>query len=281
MNYGFSLCPSLLDLGGDGHSADFIVAAPEFSAGMRTTQNVTLVSCGVPVRDRSSNLTTISAALFALTVIFVLVRFAFKVFAKLNFGMDDWLLLLTFITTIPSSVLFIVGLRPNGLGKDVWTLTAAQITGFLKYWYILAIVYFLQTTLVKITFVTFYMRIFTTRNTRRILWCTFAIVSLWGIAFVILAMQVCTPISYMWTQWDGEHKGKCVNDAAYVWTNAATNIALDVWILAVPLWELRHLQLHWKKKIGVALMFSLGAFQDLAYPVRVNHEAERSLVPDR
>lgn len=30
-------------------------------------------------------------------------------------------------------------------------------------------------------------------------------------------------------------------------SNAAVNIALDLWILAIPLWELRTLQLHWKK----------------------------------
>ena len=82
--------------------------------------------------------------------------------------------------------------------------------------------------------------------------------ALWGFSFVIVAIFVCKPISYLWTQWDGLHEGQCLNDAAYVWTNAATNIALDIWVLAIPLWELRKLQLHWKKKIGVALMFSIG-----------------------
>lgn len=36
------------------------------------------------------------------------------------------------------------------------------------------------------------------------------------------------------------------------------SIALDVWMLAIPLWQLRGLKLHWKKKIGVAAMFIVG-----------------------
>lgn len=36
------------------------------------------------------------------------------------------------------------------------------------------------------------------------------------------------------------------------------SIALDLWILAIPLWQLRSLKMHWKKKVGVALMFCVG-----------------------
>jgi hypothetical protein len=43
-----------------------------------------------------------------------------------------------------------------------------------------------------------------------------------------------------------------------VWANAASSIVLDLWMLVLPLSQLRVLQLHWKKKVGVALMFSVG-----------------------
>lgn len=211
------------------------------------------------MRDRSKTLAAQSIVLFVLASFFVIVRTGYKACMKLSFGMDDWFLLATYIISVPSGVLFFTGTLANGLGTDIYTLTAKQITDFLMYWYIVAVMYFLQTALIKLTFVSFYMRIFTTQKSRRLLWGTFVCVTLWGIAFVILATLVCLPISYMWTQWDGEHTGKCVDDAAYVWTNAITNIAFDIWILAVPMWELRRLQLHWKKKVGVAVMFSLGA----------------------
>lgn len=197
--------------------------------------------------------------MFALSWLLVIIRFGYKMMMRMDFGLDDWMLLATALVTIPQVTIFMVGTVPNGLGRDIWTLAADRITDFLKYWYIAAIVYFLQTSLLKLAFISFYMRIFTARTTRRILWATFTVVALWGFSFVMVAIFVCKPISYLWTQWDGLHDGECLSDAAYVWTNAASNIAFDIWILAIPLWEVRKLQLHWKKKLGVALMFGLGA----------------------
>ncbi|KAH8179912.1 CFEM domain-containing protein [Sarocladium implicatum] len=198
--------------------------------------------------------------MFALGWLLVMIRFIYKTVMRMDFGLDDWMLLATALVTVPQLTIFMKGTLPNGLGTDIWTLPADRITDFLMYWYISAIIYFLQTSLLKLAFVAFYMRIFTTHNARRVLWATFIFVALWGFSFVMVAIFVCQPISYLWTQWDGLHDGKCLSDAAYVWTNAASNIALDVWILAIPLWEVRKLQLHWKKKLGVALMFGLGAF---------------------
>jgi hypothetical protein len=43
-------------------------------------------------------------------------------------------------------------------------------------------------------------------------------------------------------------------------THAALSIILDVWILGIPLFQLRGLQMHWKRKIGVGLMFCVGTF---------------------
>jgi hypothetical protein len=42
------------------------------------------------------------------------------------------------------------------------------------------------------------------------------------------------------------------------WSNAAISIVLDGWMLALPISQLFGLQLHWKKKIGVAMMFVVG-----------------------
>ncbi|KAH7136340.1 hypothetical protein EDB81DRAFT_844394 [Dactylonectria macrodidyma] len=43
------------------------------------------------------------------------------------------------------------------------------------------------------------------------------------------------------------------------WANAAISIALDLWMLAIPPWCLKDLNLHWKK-IGIAAMFIMGTF---------------------
>jgi hypothetical protein len=76
--------------------------------------------------------------------------------------------------------------------------------------------------------------------------------------FVLLAIFQCRPISYYWSGWDGEHQGTCLNVNGLAWSNAAISIVLDGWMLALPISQLFGLQLHWKKKIGVAMMFVVG-----------------------
>jgi hypothetical protein len=49
-----------------------------------------------------------------------------------------------------------------------------------------------------------------------------------------------------------------LNSNAIGWANAAISIALDLWMIAIPMWQIRNLNLHWKKKVGVAVMLLVG-----------------------
>jgi hypothetical protein len=120
------------------------------------------------------------------------------------------------------------------------------------------ILYFLQVPMLKLTLLAFYLRIFPGVEIRRLLWGTGALCIMYCVAFVFAAIFQCTPVDYYWNQWWGRHEGRCVDINALGWSNAAVSIALDFWMLAIPLSQLRHLSLHWKKKVGVALMFCVG-----------------------
>jgi hypothetical protein len=128
----------------------------------------------------------------------------------------------------------------------------------VRAFYIMEILYFTQVPMLKLTLLAFYLRIFPGREIKLLLWATVIFNVLFGIAFVFAAVFQCTPISYYWDQWWGNVQGKCVDINALGWSNAAVSIALDFWMLGIPLSQLRHLNLHWKKKIGVALMFFVG-----------------------
>jgi hypothetical protein len=45
---------------------------------------------------------------------------------------------------------------------------------------------------------------------------------------------------------------------AIVWSHAAISIVIDVWMLALPVWQIRSLQMHWKRKLAIGLMFGTG-----------------------
>lgn len=189
----------------------------------------------------------------------VIIRFATKLYvAKVPLGLDDWFVLIAMVSSIPSAFINGYGLAANGLGRDIWTLKPDAITEVLMYFHVMACLYFLDTTLVKLSMICFYQRIFPSPAAQRLLWGTFALTGVWGALFMLIAVFQCRPIHYFWTRWDGLHEGSCLDANAIAWSNAATNIALDVWILVIPLWHLRALQLHRMKKIGVGLMFCVG-----------------------
>lgn len=74
-----------------------------------------------------------------------------------------------------------------------------------------------------------------------------------------MALAQCRPVSYYWQGWDGLHDGHCIGIHALAWASAAVSIILDFWMLGLPLSQLVPLQMHWKKKLAVALMFGVGS----------------------
>ncbi|KAJ4288050.1 hypothetical protein N0V90_012067 [Kalmusia sp. IMI 367209] len=192
----------------------------------------------------------------------VLLRVVFKaVYSAAELGWDDYMILATLICGIPSTIAQDIGTIGHGLGKDVWTLSFATITTFVKWFYIMEVLYFFNVAMLKLSLLLFFMRIFPARPVKRLLWATIGFDILFGLAFIFAAIFQCQPISHYWDKWDGEHlDGKCVNINALGWANAVISIAIDIWMLALPLWQVSQLKLAWKKKVSVALMFFVGTF---------------------
>lgn len=225
------------------------------------TRNISLTSCGAPVRNHGGDYVVLSNVMIIVSAVFVVIRFAFKAtVSRMDFGYDDWCVLATLISAIPSAIVTVYGTVKNGLGQDIWALTPQQITEMLKWFYVMASLYFAQVMLLKLSLILFYVRVFPSKECQRLLWGTVVFVALWGTAFIIAAIFQCQPIHYFWTKWDGMHEGTCLDTQAIAASNAAISIALDFWVLGIPLWQLWGLKLHWKKKVAVAMMFCLGTF---------------------
>ncbi|KOS21707.1 hypothetical protein ESCO_002255 [Escovopsis weberi] len=220
--------------------------------------NVTATACDAPVRDRSREFANISNILGVISALFVVQRFAYKLWAKVELGLDDWVTLLALVSGVPNTVLNATGIVQNGMGRDVWTLQPSTITNFNYYFFIQEIIYFLEVAMLKLSLLFFYARIFTSRTVQRMLWTTVGVCVVFGITFALVSVFQCAPVHYFWTMWDGEHHGKCLDINAIAWSNASISIALDIWMLAVPLWQLGILNLDWRKKAGVGVMFCVG-----------------------
>lgn len=226
-----------------------------------------MAACGAPVRDASREYVVMSNVLAAIIGFSVLQRIASKLYWKLGLGIDDYIIFLTtLLLTAPSLVINVHGLVANGMGRDIWTLPFDRITRFGSFFQAMAVLYFSQITMIKLTMLFFLLRVFPTPGVRRVLYGTIAFNAVFGLVFVLVAIFQCLPVGYLAVRWDGEHEGKCLNIHAITSSNAAISIAVDAWMLAIPLSQLRSLNLDWRRKVGVALMFCVGMWYVTSVP---------------
>lgn len=222
------------------------------------TKNITSTLCHTPIRYKGEGVRVSNIIIAVITAACGLTRIFYKGFSSGALGADDYCVLIALFAGAPSVVIIDRAIVPNGLGRDVWTVDPNKITQFAKYLYILEVLYFLHIALLKYMLLFFYLRIFPKTLTRQLIWATIIFNSLNGFAFIVASLFQCQPMSFNWTKWDGEHHGHCLNVNGLAWANAIISIILDIWMLALPLYEVFHLQLSWRRKLGVAVMFCVG-----------------------
>jgi len=111
----------------------------------------------------------------------------------------------------------------------------------------------------KVCILLLFLRVFEERKFRTYVWIVMALSISYGISFVVATILQCMPISYSWNSWDGEHVGTCNNIHLQGWLSAGFNMALDIVVILLPMPNLYKLNMSWKRKAMVMLMFSLGA----------------------
>ncbi|KAH6714062.1 hypothetical protein BKA61DRAFT_689549 [Leptodontidium sp. MPI-SDFR-AT-0119] len=210
-----------------------------------TAQNSTKTACSDPGRDKRK-IFDATKVLFTLATFSVIVRF-FVRFSDSDSGLwwDDAVVLALFVLNL-------------GLGKDIWTISFEKITPLLKLYWVNEILYFLSISLLKIAFLLFFFRIFPSRRFRQIVWCLVGLNTVLAITYVIIVCTICRPLYYMWTQWEGEHEGSCIDMNTLAFANAGIGILLDLVTLGLPISQIRRLQLGLRKKIAVSSMLSVG-----------------------
>ncbi|KAI8231591.1 hypothetical protein K4K56_002249 [Colletotrichum sp. SAR 10_98] len=156
-----------------------------------------------------------------------------------------------------------------GLGQDIFKLHPYQITMFLKLLFVLQLFYILDLAVIKASIICLYLRVFSIRSFRTVLWCTQGFNFLLGFSYVLLSLVQCQPLNHYWNGWDGRHPGKCADLNLIGLTHVGFNIGLDVWMLILPASQVYKLNLPLKKKLGVMAMFGVGVFLTIVSIIRI------------
>ncbi|KAH7178966.1 uncharacterized protein B0J16DRAFT_346139 [Fusarium flagelliforme] len=241
---------------------------------MLTTMNVTSTACEYPVRDKHHSINIMITSIITISGVVVGLRFYDKLVYKSGLHLDDYLIFGCLLLAIANSTVVIYGLSEHGLGQDIWLFGPGTITTYLKYLYVGQALYATETFTIKICVLSFYLRIFPGNTTRMIIWSTIGVSVICMIIFDILAIAQCRPISYFWQGWDGLHEGQCIGVNPLAWAIAAIGIILDLWMLGIPLSEVLFLQMNWRRKVAVSLMFIVGTFVTVVSVLRLRYLVE-------
>lgn len=220
------------------------------------TQNQTAVQCHVhPYVDK--RFVPVIIAFFIIALVVVLLRVAARVVSQATFWYDDYFNLAAFVT-VTVYTFTDIALSKQGFGVDVWAVPQENISYILTFFLVGSCLYFTSRALIRVSILLFYLRIFRTSRDKAIITWTLAVVVLFSFTLLFPIVFQCSPVDYLWLQWDGTRKGHCTNFRVFVWVATSIGIALDFWIVLIACSFVARLQLPLKKKIMVSSMFTVG-----------------------
>lgn len=125
-------------------------------------------------------------------------------------------------------------------------------------------------TAVKIGILLFYWRIFVVHGFRcRVVFVGVIIIASNIANFLGLALQ-CMPVARFW----GDTKqGYCINQRAFYLASGSINIAGDVLVLTLPLWQVWRLKASTNQRATLIVLFCLGGLYVVHHPAAADFGA--------
>ncbi|KAH8750352.1 hypothetical protein F5882DRAFT_487688 [Hyaloscypha sp. PMI_1271] len=225
------------------------------------------ICSGQPIPSRGLPALIEPAVLGPVTLLAVGTRLYSRYTVSKTFGTDDYLIFGAACIYTGTIVLYIFN-TTLGFGKHTWNIDPLNIRILLLIFYIGELSYLTCLTLIRLSILFFYLRIFMKRRFRITVWITIIFVGASGLAFLIAALLQCVPISGVF---DRSIPSTCLSLNAVAFSNAGVGITQDLIILFLPFPEVIYLTMMTRKKIILILMFLLGSFACLTSIIRLRY----------
>ena len=150
--------------------------------------------------------------------------------------------------------------RIAGVGQHIPAVLAADpatVMTWGKVIFALLILYSLAVAFPRLSVLALYLRIFTEKRYRRATWVLAAVISGAAAAVSLTAIFQCSPVPYAWDR--SIQGGTCINVASFYVYCSIPNVITDVAILLLPLPMIFRLHTNQSQKVGLSLIFLLGA----------------------
>ncbi|KAK1980095.1 hypothetical protein LZ30DRAFT_146319 [Colletotrichum cereale] len=183
---------------------------------------------------------------------------ALRAFTRLKmlrtFGADDVIMVVAQVLVLGSAVA--IGLESTwGLGRHSWIQPKEDVVPYMKSFYASIILYNVATTVVKISILLQYRRIFANDLMQKLTTWGLIFMTAWTIMLCFLLPMMCLPVAAFW---DPTVEGRCIDLLSSWYTMAAVNIIADFVIFSLPIPVINSLQIPRRQKRMLIFVFGLG-----------------------
>ncbi|KAK1961832.1 hypothetical protein LY78DRAFT_587835 [Colletotrichum sublineola] len=209
-------------------------------------------------RDGETRFAEILAILVVGAVLSTL-AVALRAFTRLKmlrtFGLDDVIMVVAQILALGTAVA--IGLEESkwGLGKHSWVQPKEDYVPYMKSFYVSIILYNIATTVVKLSILLQYRRIFANELMQKLTTWGLVFMTAWTVMLCFLLPMMCLPVAAFW---DSTVDGRCINLLASWYTMAGVNIVADFFIFSLPIPVINSLQIPRRQKRMLIFVFGLG-----------------------
>ncbi|XXH01793.1 hypothetical protein Hte_008154 [Hypoxylon texense] len=208
-------------------------------------------------KDQSPQLLATFIVFTVLPMIAVTLRIVARRATHQEIQLDDWLIIVAVCLCVVQFAFLMEAIR-YGLGKHTQVVPLTSIEPYLLYTYLSELYYAIDVTLIKLSILTLYLRLFNiNQHFRKSCYGMMVFVLAWGIAVLFTTIFQCSPIP---AAWDKTIPGlKCFNLANFVIGSNVPNILADAVIIVLPMPLLWSLKLSLMRKLGLIALFLVAA----------------------
>ncbi|KAH7411240.1 hypothetical protein BKA64DRAFT_377076 [Cadophora sp. MPI-SDFR-AT-0126] len=221
----------------------------------------------VPYPSRSSEIVRAEIILAAFTFPMIALRLISRVWIAQRVWWDDWMVLFSGTLMIPMSTIPIYT-SYHGLGKHIWNIPAENSQQLQLLYFIATIIYVLVQNLAKLSILLLYLRIFPGAKFRVVTKCAIIWQLIHTIIYISILIFQCSPVQ---SAWHYTLDRKCVDLRAMVLSGAFFSIFEDIFIILLPISELKGLKMSKRKRTALCAMFALGSVACVTSMIRLKY----------
>ncbi|KAI1662905.1 hypothetical protein F4813DRAFT_342302 [Daldinia decipiens] len=214
----------------------------------------------MPLPPGAMQVTVVGIVSGSLSLIFIGLRLWSRYILQATLAFNDYMAITAMIVTAGMISSYILASFIGGLGYHVEELlmtTPLFYAHFLKLFVAGELLWAAANSSVKFSILSLYTSIFPNQKFVYICYVTMVINMVYLVTVILETFLLCKPVRYTWDK--SIQDGKCTGqDIAYI-VAGITNLALDVFVVLLPMPMLLRLHMSLAKKLVVITMFSVGA----------------------